>query len=192
MTVPTAKGYLVFLLSFLLLATEQTDGREPTHSGDLLGASMLLSTTPLGPQDAYSNPVGLSLFYDSSRFLPWKAIRLGATLSSYQMLPRRSEFGSSIMLLSALTGRLETPGLFGAPGLVFSPFASIGSYLRWYSFLSDGRFAARPAFSLGGDFRLSVDSSLMYAAGLSYTALWEERLRSLFALSISLGYRFDG
>ena len=192
MTAPMSKGYLAFVLSFLVVLAAGADGAEPMHTGDLVGGSVLLSTTPLGPRDAYSNPLGFSLFYDSARFLPRRELRLGATLSSYQMLPRRSQFGTSVMLLPALSGRLETPRLSVAPGVVFSPFVSLGSYLRWYSFLSQTRFAARPAFSLGGDLRLSVDSSRMYAAGVSYTLLWEETLRSLFSLSISLGYRFEG
>lgn len=169
------------------------DEREVNHrpvEGDVVGGALILTTTPLGSEDAYSNPVGFSLFYDTSRFSPWEGVRFGAALSSYQMVPRREEFGSSFMLVPTVTGRFTADRLSPFPGIRFWPYFSLGSYLRWYTFLSDRRFAARPVVTLGWETRLSLQPRSVYALALSYSALWEERLRSLVSITASIGYRF--
>ena len=165
--------------------------QEHSETGDVVGGALVLATTPLGADDAYSNPFGFSVFYDTSRIFPWDGVRLGAALTSYQMLPRREEFGTSVMLLPTVTGRFTAERLSPFPGVRFWPYVSLGSYLRWYTFLSDRRFAARPVITLGWETRLSLQPRSVYALALSYSALWEERLRSLVSITASIGYRFE-
>lgn len=174
---------LLFLLSLLFVGTYHISAEE------VVGGSFALSTAPLGVEDPYSGPVGFGLFYDGDRFLSQWNVRPGASLWSYQMLPRREEFGPSLFVLPSLSLRIPFDDPFTLSGLTVSPVVEIGAYFRRYTFLSEQRFSIRPVSSLGGEMRLSVDHRRLYGIGVTYMTFWESTVRHLLRFSVSFGYR---